>query len=69
MDKDYIKSMELWIKEQNNLIDSMHANLDYLGKDIELKQSQISIIKEAIVHEVNYLNAQVQKLKEYKEKE
>lgn len=65
MDKDYIKTVNSWLKEQENIIEQMHTDLNYLGKDVELKNQQISIIKERIIHECNQLYKVKNDLNEY----
>lgn len=57
---DYEISIDNWKKEQENLIDLLQNNIDYLEKEIELKTRALQINKDSLIHEKqaleNYFN-------------
>lgn len=65
MDKEYIKSQELWIKQQILIIQELKANIDNHKKMIEIYEKGLNICLEALHHENKQLERQKQVLKEY----
>lgn len=53
--EEYKKSRNIWVSEQQNLISILEINIPYLEKEIELKQISLQLAKEALAHEIQYL--------------
>jgi hypothetical protein len=58
---DYEISVKHWIKEQENLIELIEHNIQYLEKEVELKIKSLEISRDSLIHEKqslkNCLNA------------
>lgn len=48
-------SVKKWISEQENTISIIALNINYLTKEIELKQKALELYKESLKHEEKYL--------------
>jgi len=55
-DKEYKKSTELWILNQQKNIDIILCNIEYLKKEIDLKTELLNISKKSLDHEIKFLN-------------
>lgn len=53
---EYEKSISLWKLEQETLISTLELNIDYLEKEIILKQRTLQLHKDSLVHEKNFLS-------------
>lgn len=53
---EYEKSVSIWKLEQENLISTLEVNIDYLEKEIVLKNRQLQLHKEALEHEKQFLS-------------
>ena len=58
---DYEISMENWKKEQLNLIETMQNNIDYLEKEIALKNIALKLNKDSLIHEKQALETFLKK--------
>ena len=55
-EKEYKKSVDLWISQQEKNIDIIKCHIDYLKRDISLKQQQLKLNEDCLIHEVDFLN-------------
>jgi len=49
-------SVNLWIESQKKCIDALKINIDYLTKDIDIKNQQLKNALESIEHEQKFLD-------------
>jgi hypothetical protein len=60
-DKAHEKSIDLFILEQQNLIDTLKLNIEYLKKEITLKKRGLQLYQDSLEHETDFLNNYVKK--------
>jgi hypothetical protein len=54
--KEHEISVDLFILEQQNLIETIKLNIEYYEKEIELKSKGLQLYKNSLIHETNFLN-------------
>ena len=59
--KEHEKSVDLFILEQQNLIETIKLNVEYYEKEIELKTKGLQLYKDSLKHETDFLDNYVKK--------
>ena len=54
-DLEYKKSISLWKLEQETLISTLELNIEYMEKEIILKQRTLQLQKDSLLHETKFL--------------
>lgn len=65
--KEHDKRVDLFVLEQQNLIETIKLNIEYYEKEIELKQKGLQLYKDSLKHETDFLDNYVKKSKQYGE--
>ncbi len=56
MDKQYKKSVDLWIESQELLIKELELKVDFTTQNIWLSQKVLQNASESLMHEIKQLN-------------
>jgi len=56
MDKQYKKSVDLWIESQELLIKELELKIDFTMRNIVINQKTLENATESLMHEIKQLN-------------
>ena len=56
MDKQYKKSVDLWIESQELLIKELELKVDFTNQNIVINQKVLQNASESLMHEIKQLN-------------
>jgi hypothetical protein len=63
MDKQYKKSVDLWIESQELLIKELELKVDFTTQNIWLSQKVLQNASESLMHEIKQLNEYIKNKK------